>query len=413
MSTARLLILPPITLLIAACAAVAPASSAPASAEPVTWSRHDLGADGPALHRIVVGGPGFIGVGQAGDDGLSSGIWTSPDALAWTSVGDAGDNVFADIVIGGPGFVAIAASPASVWTSTDGASWAEAPGGTFSEDDGLLSIATDGTTLVVAGRTQISTSTDGRSWDRADVPAHEGTIHDVVAGGPGFVAVGSELVGSMEPKGAVWTSVDGEVWDRVEDRPEFEKGEPRAVAAEGSTLVATGWATDIERGIFFSPTAWTSTDGQSWRRAIVNDDTLPAGGSATGALEGAVMLSLARGPAGWVSAGTALEARSEAMTNDAALWTSADGVTWDRVPHDVLFEAGMSSGAEFGGLSVTAGADRTIVVGRTAGPQTTLWISPAQPGGSVPVPRPSEREPSGVPGGGVDATPAPPAPSAP
>ena len=420
MRAARAVRFVPLVWLITACSpGVAPPGSASpsptsASAGSMDWSRHDLGTEGPQIHAMVPGGPGYIGVGGATfNDDPGSGIWTSEDALTWTSVDPPrADRSLVDIVAGGPGFVAISASPAAVWTSPEGLTWSEVEPEPDFGDAVLTAVAAGDGRLVAVGQGDIWTSSDGLAWQEADVPAQEGTISDVTAGGPGFVAVGSITVGSMEAEGVVWTSVDGRTWDRVADRPEFVKSQLLAVKAHETKLVATGWTTDAERELFFTPSAWTSTDGLTWLRATVKDDSLPSGGLADGALEGAVMSALARGPAGWVSAGTALDAGPESMTQDVAIWTTDNGDVWQRVPPHRRFEAGISGSFRFGVSSVAASDDRVVVVGRTDGPQTTLWISPPQPGGSEPAPRPSVAVATDEPGG-VVATPAPPAPASP
>jgi hypothetical protein len=324
------------------------------------------------------------------------------------------DRNLVDLAVGGPGFVAVSAVPAAVWTSTDGVAWTQAPPVPGFDDAMLASVASGGGTVVVAGQERVWTSRDGVRWEEADVPDEGGTITDVVAGGPGFVAVGSILVGSMESKGAIWTSTDGRTWERLPDSPELERSDLRAVATDGERLVATGWTSDAQRGLFFVPSAWTSSDGTTWSRATVNDDELPLGGSTLGALEGAVMLAVTRTGDLWVSVGMALTARTDAMAADAAIWTSVDhGLIWHRVRHHPRFEAGMTTSTEFGATSVVAAGRQVIVVGRTTGPRTTVWISPPQPGGTEPSPRPSMSRPSFEALPPPVATPAPPAPVAP
>jgi hypothetical protein len=114
-------------------------------------------------------------------------------------------------------------------------------------------------------------------------------------------------------------------------------------------------------------------------RLEVIDPTLPQPDGAIGALEGALMQFVARTDGGWLSAGTALTAEAETVRIDAAIWTSPDGRTWQRVPHGPGFVAGTASSLEFGASSLAVAGDRVVVVGRTSGPQTTLWISPARP----------------------------------
>ena len=404
-------------LLLSGCARnVGGSTPAPTPLAPLAWSRHDLAMDGPAIRAVVPGGPGFIGVSAAAaPEGGGSGIWTSPDGVTWTAVDSPrADRNLVDITTGGPGFVAISAVPATVWTSADGLSWREAPPVPSFDEGVLTSVASARGTLVAAGQGRAWTSRDGLTWEEADVPDDEGTIHDVVAGGPGFVAVGSILVGSMEAKGVVWTSTDGRTWRRLPDRPEFERSELRAVAAHGDSLVATGWTSDLERGLFFVPSAWTSMDGATWRRATVNDDELPAHGSLTGGLEGAAMIAVARTDDRWVSAGLALTNATDQSAADAAIWTSVDdGNSWERVPHDARLEAGMTGSTDLGASSIAVAGSHVIVVGRTEGPRTSVWISPPQPGGVSPSPRPPLRRPTAETMPPNAATPAPPAPVVP
>ena len=348
--------------------------------DPTRWSRRDLGVEGPNIHAVTPGPSGFVGVGAAfpGDD-TASAIYSSPDALTWTVVDEPkpGRSLVA-VVGGGPGFVAASSSPPAIWGSSDGVEWTElASSDAFGETTTLLSlVAVDGR-LFAGAHDGLFTSSDGMEWQRADLGGEPETVNDVAKSGTGFVAVGSSLVGSMESKGAVWTSTDGLAWDRLPDDPVFTRASLYSVAAHDGLLVATGYATDAPGAgnLFARPSAWTSRDGMTWQRAEVIDPTLPVRQAATGALEGALMTSLGRTEAGWLAAGTALTAEDDSVRFDAAIWTSGDGRAWQRVPHDPGFVAGRASGMEFGVFSLAVPDDRVVVVGRTTGPQTTLWIN--------------------------------------
>jgi hypothetical protein len=202
----------------------------------------------------------------------------------------------------------------------------------------------------------------------------------VARGDAGYVAVGASGVGSMESKGAVWSSADGLTWERLPDAAVFARASLHAVAAHDGILVATGYASDPPGGgnLFARPSAWTSSDGETWERLEVIDRTLPQPDGAIGALEGALMLFVVHTDGGWLSAGTALTAEAESVRFDIAIWTSRDGRNWQRVPHGPGFVAGTASSLEFGASSLAVAGDRVVVVGRTSGPQTTLWISPAR-----------------------------------
>jgi len=405
-------------LFVAAASAtgVAPtdiASPTPSAAE---WSRHDLGRTGPQIRAVVAADQGFVGVGASTPhDVASSGIWASTDGLAWTVLDEprAGRSLI-ELAAHDSALVAISASPAGFWMSDAEGQWTQTADADAFGGGLLTSVASNGKTLVVAGGGQVWTSTDGRAFEEAEVPIADGNVTDVVAGGPGFVAVGSTYVASMEAKALVWLSRDGRAWEAVEDDEAFKMSELRAVGAHDGRLVATGWFTDAETGLFFTPSAWTSDDGTAWSRATVVDDHLPDASSPEGALEGAVMMALARGRDGWIAAGTSVAAQGDLAAVDAAIWTSnADGTRWERVPHEARFEAGMSTSLEFGASSVAVSGDRAVVIGRTEGPQTTSWISPAQAGGTEPSPRGSAPPPTDVPVTGPIATPAPPVPAPP
>ena len=146
-------------LVLTGCARNASSTtSAPTPLVEMEWSRHDLGADGPAIRAAVPGGPGFIGVSAAAcPDGGGSGIWTSADGVAWTPVDPPrADRNLVDIAVGGPGYVAISAVPAAVWTSTDGVSWTQVPPVPSFDDAMLTSVASARGTIVAAGQ--------GRVW---------------------------------------------------------------------------------------------------------------------------------------------------------------------------------------------------------------------------------------------------------
>ncbi len=106
---------------------------------------------------------------------------------------------------------------------------------------------------------------------------------------------------------------------------------------------------------------WVSTDGYAWTR--VPDDQAVFGGPG-----GQEALSVTAGGPGLVAVGSADSYQS------AAVWVSADGYTWTRVPHDE---------AVFGGpgnqemVAVTAGGPGVVGVGGDSAGQGTVlaWVS--------------------------------------
>jgi hypothetical protein len=184
----------------------------------------------------------------------------------------------------------------------------------------------------------------------------------VTAGGPGLVAVGWDLVGFGNANAAVWTSPDGVSWSRVPHDEEVFGGQSYqtmlGVTAGGPGLVAVGEdrSRDFDDG---DVAVWTSIDGITWFRVPHDEAVLGAGQvtSVTSADSGLVVAVGNEGSDGG---------------DDAAVWTSVDGITWFRVPHDeaVFGRAGMQS--------VTVGGPGFVAVG-TAGsgddPHPAVWTS--------------------------------------
>jgi hypothetical protein len=186
------------------------------------------------------------------------------------------------VIEGGPGLVAVGGSgdDAAIWTSTDGISWSRVP-----HDE-----------AVFGGE------------------GHSAAV-SVTNGGPGLVAVGFTGFGDNW-SGAAWTSPDGLTWSRMS----FEEDEGlvmfTTVTAGGPGLVA------IVHGGSDWP-AFISPDGITW--------------TAAADLPGADYVSeVAVGGPGLVAVGVAGgESDSEdRFVQDAAVWTSQDGLTWSRIPHD-------------------------------------------------------------------------------
>ena len=118
----------------------------------------------------------------------------------------------------------VAHDEAELGGSTDVVAQALAAG-----ESGLVAVGADGALL--EENAAVWTSPDGKSWERvADAdgvfggPPRESSgpgdtfpslqfIRGVVAGGPGFVAVGEDQ--SQDVQAAVWTSPDGQSWSRV------------------------------------------------------------------------------------------------------------------------------------------------------------------------------------------------------
>ncbi len=296
---------------------------APLSVDPrdLEWRRVDMpGLSGKYLwfDSVIAGGPGLIAVGSANDWGDPF-IWTSPDGVEWSpaSVEMSGNHGWAfDVAPGGPGYVAVGSS---IWTSSDGITWQYAE----LEDPivGELRAATvGGPGMVAVGRfngelASIYTSTDGVRWslipqEGAPQGQHESEITDIVAGGPGLVAVGH--LGGI---GAVWTSPDGFEWSRVpHDSEVFGRGtegtELFSIAADDSGFVAVGRITDDgTMGV------WRSSDGLDWSVVPLDPDVLN---------ESHELMTVISTEQGFIAAGAGAD-------RDGGVWFSPDGITWTRL----------------------------------------------------------------------------------
>lgn len=165
------------------------------------------------------------------------------------------------------------------------------------------------------------------------------------AGGPGLVAVG-HTGGPDDADAVVWTSLDGLTWSRVaHDEAVFggaDNQEMFDVTTGGPGLVAVGWdgTGRWEDPISDEAAVWTSVDGITWTRVLHDKEVYGPG----------AMLSVTSDGQGLVAVGI--------HGSDPPLWTSPDGVTWSRL---IDYE-GVFGGARLF-ESVTAGGPGFIVVG--------------------------------------------------
>jgi hypothetical protein len=187
-------------------------------------------------------------------------------------------------------------------------------------------------------------------------------IFSVTTGGPGLVAVGSDgglgpWVSGSDTDAAVWISPDGFTWSRVAHDEAVFGGEDgqvmSAVIVGGPGLVAVGW--DGQGILADSPeldaAIWTSVEGYTWARVPHEDEVFG----------GAWIESVTVGGPGLVAVGGT---GGYNVDGDAAVWTSVDGITWSRVPHDE---------SVFGGddgqfiSDVTVGGPGLVAVGSDGG----------------------------------------------
>lgn len=261
------------------------------------------------------------------------------------------------ITTGGPGFVAVGfdgTDRAMVWVSIDGLEWKAVPYSIVFAKASMAGVASSNGRLVAVGRDLTSidderaaawTSRDGVVWRRIVGPDLEGAqMISVVPGGPGFVAVGTLLEGV--DASAVWTSVDGESWSLVPQQTDLAGSFMWSVASGGPGLVATGWHRNPEPSLAF----WTSVDGRTWTRSpdVSNGD----------GFQGRSVVDM----------GGKLVAVGDLVTGGAAaIWSSADGISWRRVGDPTAFEDAS--------LAAIARIPDGIIASGYQGTDAAAWIS--------------------------------------
>lgn len=142
-------------------------------------------------------------------------------------------------------------------------------------------------------------------------------INRLYAGGVGVVAVGQDSsTGRLDA--AAWVSEDGNEWSRAAPEALHQPGGQAmtAVAGGGPGVVAVGWTNPAGE---MDAAVWTSRDGSSWRRV---PDSEGLGGSGD-----QVINRVGPGGPGLIAVGY----EEAAGDRDGAIWTSPDGLSWDRV----------------------------------------------------------------------------------
>ncbi|TVR17458.1 MAG: hypothetical protein EA387_16455 [Nitriliruptor sp.] len=270
------------------------------------------------LSEVVAGGPGYVAVGsygqgRHGEDGTVAAVWTSVDGTGWERVphDDAVFGAFgmgrftaaSAVTTGGPGLVAVG-------------------------------IEADGEALVALAWLSV----DGRSWTRVEVddPRERGAtdleLHAIADTADGLVTVGIERGG---PAGApeylaVWRSNDGVDWTPIALTPEEDAaawGYLSTVTVHDGQVVAAG-ATDGPDGQRWVATVWHGRGTEGLERIPHDDEVF--GGRGMPWIHG-----LTVGGPGLVAVGTTHSHHlDDPQWSPAAVWTSTDGATWERVSHD-------------------------------------------------------------------------------
>ncbi|MGH2463065.1 MAG: hypothetical protein ACRDFZ_05500, partial [Candidatus Limnocylindria bacterium] len=255
----------------------------------------------------------------------------------------------------------------------------------------------------------------GVSWQATeDTGILEGVyVTDIVAGGPGLVAVGY-MPNASPTRAVVLTSVDGFSWLPAGGDPSrvtsVAYGQFSAVASNGETLVAVG-ATFDDVNAPSSGSVWTSTDGVEWVHRSQADEPLAFPNDVIAFDGGFVAVGFnSEGPAArwspdgieWtiadlpVSGGArAVSAVTEAsgllvavgdLSDHASAWTSIDGRSWTA-------QSVLSSSAN---AQVVFPVGQNVLVAGSSYPirEPIAWISPSDAlPGALPRPTPVSSPP--------------------
>ena len=177
------------------------------------------------------------------------------------------------------------------------------------------------------GRNQINDlaevylSDTGETWRTVPIevgvgPEDTSEVSLLAAGPRGIVMFGGTCCAVEEQ--AIWYSPDGGAWERVPlERSVFKGSQLAAARATDDGFVAVG----SQSG---RAAIWTSSDGRAWT----------AVGSAEAGLGKGTIGDVAPANGRWLAAGF----QDDGDTYDGALWESADGVRWQRLPTDRLFQ---------------------------------------------------------------------------
>ncbi|NRQ40054.1 hypothetical protein HII36_50760, partial [Nonomuraea sp. NN258] len=330
-------------------------------------------------NRVTSHAGRYVAVGSAAGD---AGLWTIKDWKSWKSMSiqGPGRQTLDDVAHGRRGWLAVGSTEASAAVtdpllvySDDGESWKEVPvTGDLARDRdqpylGVHAVAAGQKGYVLAGESKDPSGAsaaalwftpDLRKFTRAKKLPQGGAgvrVHDVIAIENGYLAVGGSGGGDQE-KSVIWFSGDGVNWSARErlDPPDSTASGLRQVVERQGRLVAIGTA--LSAGSRRAFAAVSDDEGESWKTAW-----LPAERAAS-------VHDLAAAEQGLVAVGW----HGEPGDGDSAVWTSQDGLTWNRtgLTKDRLAGPGMQwlssvavSGSEVVALgrSTTYDADHLIL----------------------------------------------------
>ena len=351
-----------------ATAVVQPTAPATETATPaaaaIDWTRFDDDQvfDHATVNDVTYGNGQWLAVGNISTAGsIDAAIWTSADGETWQLV-DTGDSfksmTIAAITPFGDGYAAVGTPCGALEgcggggevyvSSPDGVSWTRQPSpdveccvmqSIAADESGLVAVGLDITTGFPATPADagVRHSTDGVEWTQIDAPTEfaTSTMGDVVAAGPGFVAVGQS---SSAPQ--AWISTDGTEWAKAATSAAMGTGQILRAGGRDDLIVAVGRSAA-------DAAVWTSdATGDAWSTA-----TSPGKGSLN-----AVVVT----PSAMVVGGK--------DGSDAVVWMSVDGASWSQT-----MTAELAADAAVGNLA-TDGSGTIVAFGTAADSSVVTWV---------------------------------------
>jgi hypothetical protein len=303
----------------------------------ITWTRIDdpavFGEAGTWINTVATTEHGLM---AGGSDGVSGVVWTSTDGTNWSRLADP-DGVFGpkQSPLGEESFIAMF-------------DFASNNGRTVAVGLDLVSEGPEESSVAPFWYTD-----DGITWHRIphdDAIFGDSEVNSVVVHNGGFLAVGS----------AIWQSGNGIAWQRIGDAPRTALG---SVISTDYGLMAAG---DDGQPVP-AASVWLSGDGTAWMQSEVE------GSPSELTAFRCYMSDITQTPTGFVAVGCWGAGGGPAASNrNAAVWQSADGVTWSVVEssvssrHDDLW-------------GVVADGERLVAIGQMTQPgfadSGMVWVS--------------------------------------
>jgi len=257
------------------------------------------------------------------------------------------------------------ASSRTAWSSTNGTEWVRTPPDfdVFSDGGGMYDVVASPHGVVAVGATEYWVDEEQTLLTlRPSVwVSPDGAV--TVGSDGTLVAVGSMLDDQGVAVAAVWTSSDGVTWDRVPHDPTIFGGAGELELTMWDVVADTSGLVAVggeRRSGATHPAVWTSPDGLSWNRVELDPATADHAGRFGNVAVGGEGL-IATGPGRFEGIG------------QVTVWTSADGASWD------LIAGLLGSGSTHGVIAV----DQAVLVsGSVQGAgnfEAAVWAGPATP----------------------------------